>query len=427
MATFNIYLKDNNSDRETPLFLYVRWNKNLLKYYIRESINPKYWELDKTKDNYQRAKRTKSFPEYPEFNSRLDSFISKAKDIFRRYQNDNDDSTPSVKELKALYEIAFKRVKVEKSNLFTFFKEFIKKSNSINSKKTTQWYENTLSKLREFSKIYNREIDFNTIDLKFYDAYFDFLSNNCEYKINTIGKHIQNLKAVLNESVERGLNTNLAFKSKRFKKPSEMSLQIHLNENEVEAMYQLDLSENKRLERVRDLFIVGCCTGLRYSDFSKIRKENIREGFINLNIHKTGQDLVIPIHPYVNEVMNKYSDNDNMLPKSISGDKMRKYLKEIGEKIPSLHDPYLKTYTLKGKTVFENIKKFKLIGTHTARRSFATNAYNDPDGVDTLTIMAITGHKTEKAFLTYIKTSPKEHAIKLKEHWNKKYKLRVVS
>ena len=52
--------------------------------------------------------------------------------------------------------------------------------------------------------------------------------------------------------------------------------------------------------------------------------------------------------------------------------------------------------------------------TYTARRSFATNAYLA--GLPPISIMKITGHKTESSFMKYIKISEKENAIQLKGH-----------
>lgn len=428
MATYNFYLKDTHSIKETPIFLYVRWDKKLLKFYIQESIKPKYWQTDKTTENYQRAIRTKDYPEYPEFNSRLDGVISDVKTIFRRFQNDNNQTKPTIKELKELLNTEFERNKKESTTLFSYYQSHIDNSKAKYSPKTIQWYENSLEILKAFQEQYNEVIDFDTINMDFYDKFINYLTFTKEYKQNTIGKHIQNLKAVLNSATIGGKNSNMIFKSPKFKKPTENSIQIHLNEIEIEEMYQLDLSTNKRLERVRDLFIVGCWTGLRYSDFSKLRKENFRDGFINVDINKTKeQGLIIPIHPFVEQIMIKYQGNENSLPNAISDDKMRKYLKEIGEKIPSLKDYYIKSFTQKGKRVEQKERKYNLIGTHTARRSFATNMYNEDNGIDTLDIMAITNHKTEKAFLTYIKTTKKEHAIKINEYWKKKYQhLKVV-
>ena len=75
------------------------------------------------------------------------------------------------------------------------------------------------------------------------------------------------------------------------------------------------------------------------------------------------------------------------------------------------------THTIAGKRTKENFPKYELVSAHTARRSFATNMFES--GVPALVIMQITGHKTEKAFLSYIKTDPEKYASMLIEQWNR--------
>jgi integrase len=121
------------------------------------------------------------------------------------------------------------------------------------------------------------------------------------------------------------------------------------------------------------------------------------------------------------------------LPKSISNQKTNDYLKELGKLedkkgkklLHSLNTIVSKSFTKGGVRVIENYQKWELLSSHTARRSFATNEYLA--GTPTITIMAITGHKTEKAFLKYIKLTPNEHAKLLKLHWLKRQKMQVVS
>jgi integrase len=92
---------------------------------------------------------------------------------------------------------------------------------------------------------------------------------------------------------------------------------------------------------------------------------------------------------------------------------MNEYLKEIG-KLAGLTET-IKVSTTKGGFRFdESFEKWQLITTHTARRSAATNMYLA--GIPTISIMKITGHHTEKAFLKYIRISQEDNALKLMEH-----------
>jgi integrase len=186
----------------------------------------------------------------------------------------------------------------------------------------------------------------------------------------------------------------------------------------LDEIFKLDLSNDPRLERVRDLFIVGCFTGLRFSDFTNIQEGDIQGDLIKIRTKKTDETVVIPIHRTVRLVMEKYKGKyPNSLPPAMCNVKTNKYVKEIGKMLPSLHVNVQTRKTKGGVLTILNNKKYELMVTHTARRSFATNLYKS--GLPSITIMKITGHRTERAFMTYIKTTPNENALLLRKHWLK--------
>ncbi|MES2138493.1 MAG: phage integrase SAM-like domain-containing protein [Bacteroidota bacterium] len=427
MAEFNFYLKEPKAETPTPIILFVSWNDKRLKFYINESIHPKYWQSkDKSKSNYQRATETKKFKEHDELNSRLDKVISIAKITLTRYINENDQQ-PSIDVLKELYVKKINNKSETKLDFFEFVEKFILDSkNRMNEKTgkpinevTIRIYKRSKALLQEFSKAKKKRIDFETIDLDFYHDYTGFLTSTKKFSANTVGKHIMTLKTFLNEATERGLNTTFAFKSRRFKVITEKTDSVYLTESELEDIRNYDLSNNSRLDRVRDLFLVGCWTGLRFSDFSAITEENIKGDFIEIETKKTVQKISIPIHSTVMNIMQKYKGKyPNSLPPAISNAKMNEYIKEFAKDITSLKVKTSKNFTKGGINVTSRNQKFDRITTHTARRSFATNLFLD--GVSAITIMKITGHKTEKAFLLYIKVTPNENAKILQLHWQKK-------
>jgi integrase len=203
---------------------------------------------------------------------------------------------------------------------------------------------------------------------------------------------------------------------------------IYLDESELSDLYKLDLSENSKLERVRDLFIVGCYTGLRFSDLSKANQTNIitnNRGKKELHIKtiKTAEPVVIPLHNTVLEIIDKY---EGTFPQAISNQKMNDYLKEdICGKVTSLKTKVEVSSTKGGLTVLEKKPKYELVTTHTARRSFATNCFRN--NVPSIVIMGVTGHKTEKSFLKYIKITSSEKADILEMYLNKSQQLKIVS
>ena len=303
----------------------------------------------------------------------------------------------------------------EKYTLISFSEWYIKQVIGNKKPSTITGYNNTLRHLKEFQNLNRVKLSFDKITIDFYLNFTEYLKEK-QFMPNTIGKQIKNIKVFLNEATERGINNNMEYKSRRFKVMSEETDAIYLSKEELEKLKELDLSGNKKLEKVRDLFLVGCHTGLRFSDLSALKKDHIKNGYISIKMQKTGDTVVIPLHPIVEEIMKKYEDSSsNSLPPVVSNQKMNEYLKEIG-KLAKLKEPVLINET-KGNLKVETIeKKYDLISTHTARRSFATNLFLE--NFPTLSIRKITGHKTEAAFLRYIKMDGEQSASRLKEHWN---------
>ena len=218
----------------------------------------------------------------------------------------------------------------------------------------------------------------------------------------------------MNAATEENLNTNLSFKSRRFKKPESISTQIYLNEKELKKIIQLDYSDNPKMDNARNLFIIGAYTGLRVSDFNGLSKNNIIENngkrFFRVIVKKTGKYLPIPIHPKVEKILEK---NDGNPPKRMPEQHINLALKEIGANA-KLNDKITIKKIKGGKEITETKNKYDMISNHTARRSFCTNAYFA--GMPTLDIMAISGHTSEKVFLNYIKITDDERALKISEN-----------
>lgn len=426
----SFYLKSKTAKKETPIYARISFEGKHVKYYPTEKINPKNWNK-KT----HRAKEVATFVGHTECNTRLNNIATNIMAVYRKYLNDNDSKIPTPETLKILLDKELKKVEPVKDVLKTFFGFFADLiintenggrvqpiSGKPYSKATITIYKSTLNKLKVFQGTRKRIIDFKTIDIDFYTDYTEYLAKRLKLSTNAIGKEIKIIKVVMNEATERGLNENLQFRSKKFSTTSEQSDSIYLTENDLKELLNLDLTENKRLENARDLFLIGCYAGLRFSDFSIITPAQLSDGFINIKEQtKTGQPIVIPIHPVIKKIVEKYNGN---LPRSISNQKLNKFLKEIGEKLPCLSTPFISTITKGGFKISKTRQKWELLNTHTGRRSFATNEYLN--GTPTLTIMAITGHKTEKAFLNYIKLTLDEHAKLLQTHWKNRNQLKAV-
>jgi integrase len=144
-----------------------------------------------------------------------------------------------------------------------------------------------------------------------------------------------------------------------------------------------------------------------------LKEANLKEGFIEIETQKTGQNVVIPMHPQVKEILEKR----NGFPKTLSDQRFNEYIKEVCE-ITKLNEP-TEGSRINPKTkrkVISVYPKYELVTSHICRRSFASNLYGK---LPNMVIMGITGHQTEAQFLKYIKITPKENAKKLQEYWQK--------
>ena len=426
MAKFTLYLREPKAEKESQIQLII-WHQNKqLKISTGKSIHPKFW--NKTE---QQARLVRDFPEAKVFNQILGYIKGTAEKCLIDLEKDLQ-RPPTASELKEAIITAInpdatpKDEPTGKPKFMELFAKFIHETETGErlgdkgerlSLLSVKKYKTTATRLKEFSRKYY--LDFDTIDQNFYKKFLHFL-NGYGYKPNTIGKYIQVVKTFMQYATENGYNSNLFFQSKKFKTFSETGFSIYLSEEEISDLWSLDLSTNNRLEAVRDLFIVGCYTGLRYSDFSRLNKSHINDGFFRIKTLKTEQTVIIPVHPMIEDIMIKYDG----LPKAISNQKTNQYLKEITAMVPSLQNVVEVEQVEGGQKVTRKVPKYQLVTTHTGRRSFATNLYKK--GLMTaFDIMQITGHKTEQAFLKYIKVTPEESAKRLQTVWRESY-LQVV-
>jgi integrase len=406
MGKARFILKEPKSKSETLVYLVYHYQYKRFKYSTGEKINPKFW--NKTS---QRAKETKQFVQYPEFNARLNIFENGINVAIRKLLNSGVQPNNDLLKKALETEISDNILKPNKITFFKFIENYIEESLANKKEGTIKVYKTTFKYLKEYASR-NKPIDFDSITIEFYNRYIAFLSNEHRLSANTVGKHIKTIKSFMNEATERGINNNVEFRKKKFKTIREESDSIYLNVDELGLFEKLDLSSSPRLERVRDLFLVGCFTGLRFSDFTEINPENIIEdkSIIQVRTKKTGERVAIPLHKTVKKILKKYN---NRLPKSYTNQVMNNYLKEIAS-LAGLKE-LVETTITRGITLERNVvPKFKLVSTHTARRSFATNLYLAD--VPTISIMKITGHKTERSFMAYIKISQEQNADKLLNH-----------
>jgi integrase len=346
MANVKFYLKDSKRDNTLIVarlhFKYFEVDNTGEKKYkslnfsTGETINPKHW-------NTKKGLVKESLTGHPEFNQRLKDIANIIENTLRKMLNDGRGNELNPETLKnEIKEQLFSENKIVKpQHQKTYFCNFIEtvinestngerthqKTGKILSKLTVRSYSGTLKHLKEYETNRKIKIRFSDITLKFYNDFKKYLNEN-NYAINTIGKQVKNIKVFMRIAYERGLTENRDFEKPAFLKVSEETQSIYLTENELQSIYELDLSNVKRLETVRDMFLIACYTGLRFSDLKQLKKIHFKENTIEMTTIKNQQRVIIPLHWTVKEIFNKY---EYELPRLISNQKMNEYLKELGQ------------------------------------------------------------------------------------------------
>jgi integrase len=300
-------------------------------------------------------------------------------------------------------------IKEVKSYLIPYIENHIRLSALICKTGTIRQYNCSFGKLKAFERKQRVKFTFDDVNLTFYNEFTSFcMSQNLA--TNTIGTHVKNLKMWMNTAFEEGHHKNMIYRSRKFLIMNEPADTIYLNEDEIQMIRKAKLSF-PHLERVRDLFFLACYTGVRAGDYDKLNQENIINDATMLKIRtdKTDETVIIPLHPEVKRILEKY----NGTPPTISNQKFNEYIKRVCKEA-KIDTPVTVVRTVGGKKSKITKPKCEFVSSHCARRSFATNAYKA--GVPTLAIMAITGHRTEKVFLKYVRVSKEEHARIISTH-----------
>jgi len=280
------------------------------------------------------------------------------------------------------------------------------KPSSISSYKTTQ---RLIDKFQQQAKIILTLKDFSQSDI---DKFSDYLIISEELAMNTHAKSMMDLLQIIKYAVKQKRIPAAKMVELEFDTRREETDSIYLTEDQILEMLQINDFDEPVHEVVRDIFVLGCFTGMRFSDYSSIDTTAIRNNRLEFVQKKTGGKVTIPIHPVVTTILKKYN---NTLPAVPENNEFNRIIKLVGEKLPSLHVPFIKQVTYKRERVELVEMKYAFLQTHTARRSFCSNEYLK--GTDPLIIMSISGHKSHKSFTRYIKVSGDQFADKLEKIW----------
>ncbi|WP_108823465.1 phage integrase SAM-like domain-containing protein [Dysgonomonas sp. Marseille-P4361] len=288
-------------------------------------------------------------------------------------------------------------------------KRLKKRSNRKVSEGTIKSYKGFHSQLKNYQETRKVIVDFDDITMDFYRDFTNYLLFDRKYSANTVGRMIKVLKTVMYAAKDMKLHNNREIENKDFAANYEDVDNVYLSDERVNILYNMNLSDNIAWEKVRDIFIVGCLTGQRVSDYKRINSRMIvtlSNGleYIELKQEKTDKTVYIPLDWRVKTILDKYNGE---LPKTYD-QKINDYIKKICEKagFTELVDITQNKAGMEATTP----KRFcDLVKTHTARRSLCTNMQKA--GCKLSDIIAISGHESEEQLKTYLKLNNKEKAM----------------
>jgi integrase len=282
------------------------------------------------------------------------------------------------------------------------FSDFITKTIIKKSKRLGENYQRNyktlIHHLERFSDINEAILYTNSINEEFLDDFISYLQDQ-NLKMNYIKNLIMLVKAMARKAGSYGYAIDPTYDDVPV--DEEAIFNVYLSSGEITRVYYFKGLTRKQ-QQIRDLFVVGCLTALRYSDYSTLTKSDFLRDCILKTTKKTNVKVIIPIHDYVREIYERYNGE---IAHGLSNQHFNRYIKMICCKV-GLNDPITFSYTRGGKLVTETKLKWELISSHTARRSAATNMLIH--GMKPFQIMSITGHTTEKSFFRYIQITKED-------------------
>jgi len=345
--------------------------------------------------------------------------IAPTNDLFKEYFEKEYNSTPIVKKAKdpTLNEFLDDFI----NDIETGKRKIQKKDGAgrVYAKNTVKAWKEFRTQFKEYQSK-KKKLNYNDITIEFYDAFTQYFYNK-KYSINSVGKQVKILKALMAAAKEKNYHNNYQYTYKKFQVVKHEADTVYLTNDELKILYNLELKE-KHLEIARDVFLIGCCLAMRYSDYSRITKERLKiingYKYIQLSTKKTGTRVTVPINEMCSTLLQKY---DYTLPKTHE-QKLNKYIKDIC-KLAEISNPEELTTTNGGAVMKRDVPKYEMVSTHTARRTGATLMFFE--GIPITTIRMITGHKTESAFMRYLRLNDEQAAIEIMKHRNERH-LKVV-
>ena len=370
---FSFYVKRTKplKNGEVPIYVKITVDDNFEELALMKSIDPEKW--NKARNNASgKSKEAKNLnDELLHVRSRLQEHVKTL------HEKGQEITARSIKN-------SYLGIDTENKKIIALFEEHNKGIKLLSGKDyaqaTIQRYETCLLHLKNYVKEKYRVHDMliNKMNPDFIKGFELYLKTvrNCNH--NSTMKYIKNFKKIVRNAFQNGWLRQDPF----------VNIKLRLNKVDKGFLTEEELARiiNKkfsmeRLENVKDVFLVGCFTGLAYSDLKNLKPENIVKGddgkmWIHTRRMKTDMISHVPLLPVALKIIEKYQNNPYCIANEVllpvySNQKLNSYLKEIGDAC--------------GIT--------KNLSTHMARHTFATTVTLNND-IPIESVSKMLGHST---------------------------------
>ena len=386
-----------------PIRMRVNFASKRIEFTTGYRIDAAKWDSDKQRVRNGCSNKLKQ--PASEINASLLGYYTEVQEIFKKFEVEEIMPTPEqIKEAFNALHKPIEEVKQRKSTPNAFYKafdEFVRDCGRQND-----WTDSTYEKfaaVKNHLMNFRDGLTFDFFDEKGLNDYVTYLRDVKDMRNSTIGKQLSFLKWFLRWAFKKGLHQNNAYDSYKPKLKSTQKKIIFLTWEELNKLREFEIPAAKQaLDRVRDVFLFQCFTGLRYSDVFNLRRSDIKGDHIEVTTVKTSDSLIIELNKHSKAILDKYKDvafeDDKVLP-VITNQKMNDYLKELAE-LAGIDEPVRQTYYRGNERIDEVTPKYALLGTHAGRRTFICNAL--ALGIPPQVVMKWTGHSDYKAMKPYI-------------------------
>ena len=364
-----------------PIRMRVNFASQRIEFTTGYRIDVAKWDGDKQRVKNGCTNRLKQSAS--EINAALLGYYTELQEIFKRFEV--AEIMPSPAEVKEAFnnrhgqnektKLSSTDISNVPSNFYEAFDDFVRVCGRQND-----WTHSTFEKfaaVKNHLKNFRSELSFDFFDEEGLTEYVQYLREVREMRNSTIGKQLSFLKWFLRWSFKQGMHSNNAYDTFKPKLKDTQKKIIFLTWEELNRLREFKIPPTKQaLERVRDVFLFQCFTGLRYSDVFNLRRSDIKGDHIEVTTVKTSDSLIIELNDHSKAILEKYKDvefeNDKALP-VITNQKMNDYLKELAE-LAEINEPVRQTYYKGNERIDEVTPKYALLGTHAGRRTFICNA-----------------------------------------------------